>query len=886
MGRYSLRLKCVLILTAVLMTAAFLLGGTASADTNFPGTSPHDPVKSGAKKLPWSNSRSSQASDWVRQDFPSDEFLWGVFALDENHVWVGGEGAIWFFNGMTWTRQYSSSYYRVTGIWGSDSKHVWAVGPNKTILSFNGNTWSVQFTGGAAYSDICGLDASHVWACGEHNVASFDGSSWTDTVTPGATLNAISAHTPSDVWAVGGNACVIRFNGSLWSTVTPPDPTTWYWGVDAIDATHVWVAGASQKGPFFFNGVSWQPFNVTDSTHWRTICSRATDDVWFVSYDAVFHYNGSSFSKVGSSIEGGLEDLSLAKDGGKWLVGGIGDVYTLTKTVPPKISECFPTRGAQGQMGYVQIMGSDTHFEDGVSKATFSGSGITVGETIVLSETEAAAFITIDNDAPIGARDVNVITGSERPKPLKGGFTVTYPTYYFAEGTCRPGFDPYICIQNPYEEGPDAEITITYMKGDGETVTDQVTVASHSRVTVNPKNVLGEGDDPSHDFSTVLQCTNGLSFIAERPMYFNYGASSGLNWNGGHDVIGAGVPAQAFGFAEGTCRPGFETYFCILNPNETAADVSVIYMLGNGKLVNQHLTVDAHSRATARAKDALGEGDDSAHDFSALVGANNELEIVVERPMYFNYTGGQNRNWNGGSNVMGTAYASNYFFFAEGTCRPGFDPYLCIQNPYAQGPDAEVTITYMKGDGETVDEKVKVAAHSRVTVNPKNVLGEGDDPSHDFSTIVHCTNRMGIVAERPMYFNYGASSGLNWNGGHDVIGADYVYQVFGFAEGTCRPGFETYFCILNPNETDADVTVIYMLGNGEIQEQDLTVDAHSRATVTAKEMVGEGDDSAHDFSALVGTNNDLDIVVERPMYFNYTGGQNRNWTGGSDVVGY
>ncbi|MBU1942502.1 MAG: hypothetical protein KKE36_02385, partial [Actinobacteria bacterium] len=38
-------------------------------------------------------------------------------------------------------------------------------------------------------------------------------------------------------------------------------------------------------------------------------------------------------------------------------------------------------------------------------------------------------------------------------------------TFYFAEGTCRPGYDPYICVQNPGNE--DAQVTITYMKGDG-----------------------------------------------------------------------------------------------------------------------------------------------------------------------------------------------------------------------------------------------------------------------------------------------------------------------------------------------------------------------------------------------------------------------------------
>ena len=37
-----------------------------------------------------------------------------------------------------------------------------------------------------------------------------------------------------------------------------------------------------------------------------------------------------------------------------------------------------------------------------------------------------------------------------------------------------PGFDPYICIQNP--GATDAAVSITYMKGDGTTDTQTLTV--------------------------------------------------------------------------------------------------------------------------------------------------------------------------------------------------------------------------------------------------------------------------------------------------------------------------------------------------------------------------------------------------------------------------
>jgi hypothetical protein len=75
-----------------------------------------------------------------------------------------------------------------------------------------------------------------------------------------------------------------------------------------------------------------------------------------------------------------------------------------------------------------------------------------------------------------------------------------------------------------------------------------------------------------------------------------------------------------------------------------------------------------------------------------------------------------------------------------------------------------VTLTYMKGDGTTANDTVSVAPNSRSTVIPRNKLGTGNDPSHDFSTKV--SSDQPIIAERPMYFNY---NGV-WTGGHDVVG--------------------------------------------------------------------------------------------------------------------
>ncbi len=184
------------------------------------------------------------------------------------------------------------------------------------------------------------------------------------------------------------------------------------------------------------------------------------------------------------------------------------------------------------------------------------------------------------------------------------------------------------------------------MKGDGTTATDQVTVAPNSRSTVSPRSKLGTGDDAAHDFSTKVECTNGQTIIAERPMYFNY---NGV-WTGGHDVVGATSPSTTFYFAEGTCRPGFDPYFCIQNPWSWAAEVTLTYMKGDGTTASDQVTVAPNSRSTVSPRNKLGTGDDAAHDFSAKIESTNSLlPIIAERPMYFNYNG----VWTGGHDVVG-----------------------------------------------------------------------------------------------------------------------------------------------------------------------------------------------------------------------------------------
>ncbi|MBU4179709.1 MAG: hypothetical protein KJ625_07220, partial [Actinobacteria bacterium] len=106
---------------------------------------------------------------------------------------------------------------------------------------------------------------------------------------------------------------------------------------------------------------------------------------------------------------------------------------------------------------------------------------------------------------------------------------------------------------------------------------------------------------------------------------------------------------------------------------------------------------------------------------------------------------------NGDSNEVDfTVKLSDTYYFAEGTTRDNpndgtYEEWLCLQNPGAT--IANVTLTYMLGDGTTEVQKVTVEKESRLTVSVNDFLGA----DKDVSTLVESDQL--ILAERPMYFN-------------------------------------------------------------------------------------------------------------------------------------
>lgn len=334
--------------------------------------------------------------------------------------------------------------------------------------------------------------------------------------------------------------------------------------------------------------------------------------------------------------------------------------------------------------------------------------------------------------------------------------------WYFAEGNTRQEFEQWICVQNPNPHP--VTITLGFMIA-GEGLREfYEKVPPTSRATFLASSYIGFEKDTS------LKVSADCPIVAERSMYFEYKGLQNNSWQGGHNVVGATAPDTQWYFAEGTTRNGFEEWLTLQNPNPYPIDITINYQLGVGQGTKSPVThnVPAFERKNVSVNYEVGlEKDVSAYLVS-------EHPFLVERPMYFRYTGYNAPGWEGGHVVMGTKSENNHWLFAPSTSlisqgdpgatsdwnekqfNTGQHVWLCIQNPGTKV--ANVSVKRYRSFSDTEEDIFSIPPNSRFTMitgscSSEHIRVDSDQP---------------IIVEKPCYFNWGLDTG--YGGGYDVIG--------------------------------------------------------------------------------------------------------------------
>ena len=150
-----------------------------------------------------------------------------------------------------------------------------------------------------------------------------------------------------------------------------------------------------------------------------------------------------------------------------------------------------------------------------------------------LGATDVSAVITSLNGVPIIVERAMYSSAAGTFAAGHDSAGVTSPSldWFFAEGATGGFFDMFLLLANP--NGSPANVHATYLLPSGQTVQKDYTVPANSRRTLNVQ--LEDAQLAATSVSTRLTSTNGVSFIAERSMWWPHGQA----WFEAHNAAGA-----------------------------------------------------------------------------------------------------------------------------------------------------------------------------------------------------------------------------------------------------------------------------------------------------------------------------------------------------------
>jgi Ca2+-binding RTX toxin-like protein len=422
--------------------------------------------------------------------------------------------------------------------------------------------------------------------------------------------------------------------------------------------------------------------------------------------------------------------------------------------------------------------------------------------------------------------------------------TVNAFSYTMAEGATGGFFDTDILLANPNSSR--APVVITYLKGDGSTITQNLDLPATSRTTIGLDSVAGL---ENAEVSTTVTSTNALPLVIERTMRWD---ATGY---GAHTERATDAPATTWFFAEGS-QGFFETYVLLANPGTAPNDATITFLLENGAPVVKTFPLAPTSRQTIGTNSIPELANQS---FGIVV--NFTQPGVAERAMYFSTPG--TPIFNAGHESAGVNAPSSAWFLAEGATGSFFTTFVLLANPGTS--DATATITFLPATGAAVTKVHTIQAGRRLTLN----IATEDASLADAAVATRVTSTQPILVERAQYW---PSTPDRWYEAHNSFGGTALGTKWGLAEG--RVGgpelYQTYILLANADPAQAaQVSITFLRTNGTTVTKTFTINPSSRFNVHVNGEVPELTNES--FGALIEVTSGPGIFVERALYSDLPG---------------
>jgi hypothetical protein len=350
---------------------------------------------------------------------------------------------------------------------------------------------------------------------------------------------------------------------------------------------------------------------------------------------------------------------------------------------------------------------------------------------------------------------------------------------------------------------------------------------------------------------------------------------AGRGGYGAHAEGAIEAPAPEWFLAEGATHSNFDLFYLVQNPNATAVDVEVTYLLPRGSdSFSKTYRVGAMSRKTIPVD--LEDPRLVSTDVSAVVRSLEGRGLVVERAMYRDL-GGQ--RFAAGHAGAGVTAPSTQWYLAEGATGPYFDLFMLIANPGATR--ATVRARYLRPDGLVVEKTYDVDARSRLTV-----YVDAEDPRLADTAVATAVESLAgppVVVERAMWW---PGSFATWQEAHASAGVTAAGLSWALADGESggASGADTFVLVANVGTTPGLARVTLLFDDRAPASREFTIDAESRFNVCVRDEFPEARSRRFGVvveSLAVGGGMPAPLVVEGAFYRDAGG---VHWAAGSGMT--
>jgi len=311
---------------------------------------------------------AAQSATWTAQVNTSQEVLNDIYFATPRDGWtVGDNGAILSTTdrGKAWLAQTSGTSNDLNGVHLISSSNGLAVGDSRTVVKYNGSSWTasqISHTADLDLTKVCLVGANTAWVTGGLNFSGSlsdfrnlfsttdGGSTWISTIVrntaeASSMLNYLYSLYFFDAlngWLVGinnntvptGKVFATTDSGLTWTDVSPLNADNVILrDVYFASTSEGWVCGGNPGTGYGYiyhttnGGVTWETEYAFSPALFKSIHGSSNSNVWAADGASVFKYENNAWSKDSTTLSSGYFNGLYAE--GQWDVWAVGGLLAV-----------------------------------------------------------------------------------------------------------------------------------------------------------------------------------------------------------------------------------------------------------------------------------------------------------------------------------------------------------------------------------------------------------------------------------------------------------------------------------------------------------------------------------------------------------------------------